>query len=343
MVKRLKRVSLIKVEGQNFIAKDLYMADPELENIERKLEFPSSKRKIKEYSELGVFNNPNKFQISSLSEESHYFFLGKLFNIDYSKKENKLESLDDIGADDSQNHKFSPDMIAYYFQEENNKFIYLIELKMKSFLIQDKVIMGLLRNEKKKKSGTEDRIEAEVIEVTKGIDFPLSGFLCEIRQSTDANYGITVFNSGALDSVLKLESKIQECANHTLTRFNEAKDTNFYLAQKSIQVEIVNQDRVMSVVKGNIKLSKALSFYTGHQNRKINKIPKEELKQAIQRLKDHIDDEGNKYELHEIPDYDEQNNKIKVDEYQIKIFTALLDNKIVERILDKSIDLPFFD
>lgn len=337
MSKKLTRVSLIKAEGQNFITKDLYMNDSELKKIEDKLEFPKPKN-IKEYSEEDIFTNPNKFKMSSLDGNSLYFFLTKLFDVDYSKKENKLESIDDIG---SQGNQFNPNIIAYYFQEDNYRSIYLIELRIKKFLIQDKVIKFL--HFLKKKSGSEDRIETGIVDVKKGIDFPLSGVLCEIRQSDSSSYGITVFNSKKLDSVLQLESKIQECANYTLSRFNAGQEYNFYLAKKSTRVEIINMNKVKSVVRDDIKLSKALSLYNGHQNKKINQISKEQLKQAIQRLVDHVNDEGNKYQLHEIPKYEEEQNKLTVDEFQIKIFTALLDNKIVEKILDKSIDLPFFD
>ena len=49
---------------------------------------------------------------------------------------------------------------------------------------------------------------------------------------------------------------------------------------------------------------------------------------------------NNKYTLEDIPKF--ENNKITVSGNQIRIFVALLNNQIVEKILNNQIDLPYF-
>lgn len=72
----------------------------------------------------------------------------------------------------------------------------------------------------------------------------------------------------------------------------------------------------------------------------INQITGEKLLLAINNLKDHAKDENNKYTLGDIPKF--ENNKITVSGNQIRIFVALLNNQIVEKILNNQIDLPYF-
>lgn len=61
---------------------------------------------------------------------------------------------------------------------------------------------------------------------------------------------------------------------------------------------------------------------------------------AVNNLKNHAEDENNKYTLGDIPKF--ENNKITVSGNQIRIFVALLNNQIVEKILNNQIDLPYF-
>lgn len=336
MSKKLIRIALAEVREGELIVKSLNTQDTELEKVESKIDFPSQ-RGIKKLDKLGTFDNPKKFEIPAITSDNPYYKLVDFFNIDYSHNNHKLRSIDDINYKDDSDGSFQPNLVVYYFKEGNCSLIYLASVKKRRLKVEDKVFWVI-----KRRSGPERIIPVEVSEIKAGLDLPMSNFLCEIS-STDEKYNIKVYDVFVLDSELQLTSHINEYAGQTLERFSGQDDERLTLTKDNVSVDIVNISDVKSIITSNYKLSKSLSLYTGNGNRTINQINKKQLQSAIERIRNHVNDEGSLYSESDIPKFLDSENKIVVQGNQIKIFAALLENKIVEKILDNKIELPYFN
>ena len=331
----LKRIVLLEVTDRGFILKKLNTSDEDLEKIETKLEFPSL-RGMKEYDELGIFDTPKKFRISNLNDKNPYYEVVELFSIDYQQKENRLSSIDEINY--TTDGGFKPNLVLYYCYEDNLQTIYLGGIGSQKFLVKDKTfLMG------KKKVGTSNEVALEVKEFEKGLDLPFSNFLCKVSSSGEEKFSIEVYDAYTFDSALQLTDCINDYAKKVLERFNSKEKNKFLLTKSEIAVEIKELSQVLDVIKNNYKLSKALSLFRGHGRKTINQIDEEKLKDALEILKKYSKDKDACFSEENIPEFIESDNKLIVSEKQIKIFTALLDNKIVEKILDRKIELPFFE
>ena len=129
MSKVLKRVVLAQVTEDEVIGKYLNTADEELRKIEEKIEFPSNRR-LKEINDLGIFDNSKRFSIEELTNQSPYYKLVDLFDIDYSASDTRLKSIDDINHLESEN-PFKPSLALYYYTENREEFILITTLNVK--------------------------------------------------------------------------------------------------------------------------------------------------------------------------------------------------------------------
>ena len=316
----LKRVVLAQVIEDEIVVKYLNTADKELENIQKNIKFPSND-KLKEISDLGTFDNPKSFSIEKLTTGSPYYKLVDFFDIDYSKPERRLKSIDDIDFSNSQNG-FKPNLVLYYYLENEEEIILIAPLNINKLLVKDKLFLGL-----KKHVGVNNGIDMITHEIKDSIELPMSSFICMISKKNDTTFSINVYDTFRVDKQFQLYTHINAYAEKVLKRFNSSDQNKFLLTTDKIEVQIDNIDSIMNVVTDNEALSKSLSFYSGHGNKMINQITGEKLLLAINNLKDHAKDE---------------NNKITVSGNQIRIFVALLNNQIVEKILNNQIDLPYF-
>ena len=321
----LKRVVLAQVIEDEIVVKYLNTADKELENIQEKIEFPNNE-KLKEISDLGIFDNPKSFSIKELIEGNPYYKLVEFFDINYSEPERRLKSIDDIDFLNSQNG-FRPNLVLYYFLKNEEEIILIAPLNLKKLLVKDRLFLG--------------GIDMITHEIKDSIELPMSSFICMIFKGIDTTFSINVYDTFKVDKQFQLHDHINDYAERVLNRFNISDQNKFLLTTDKIEVQIDNIDSIMNVVTDNEALSKSLSFYSGHGNKMINKITGEKLLEAINSLQEHVEDENNKYTLEDIPKY--ENDKLTVSGNQIRIFVALLNNQIVEKILNNQIELPYFD
>lgn len=333
MCKILKRIVLCQIFENEFVVKYLNTADEELTKIEEKIKFPNDER-LKEISDLGIFDNPKSFSIKELTMESPYYKLVELFNINYSESERRLKSIDDIDFSNSQNG-FKPNLVLYYYLENEEEIILIAPLNLNKLLVKDKLFLGL-----KKHTGVNNGIDMITHEIKDSIELPMSSFICMISKK-NTTISINVYDTFRVDKQFQLYDHINDYAKKVLKRFNSSDQNKFLLTTDKIEVQIDNIDSIMNVVTDNEALSKSLSFYSGHGNKMINQITGEKLLLAVNNLKNHAEDENNKYTLGDIPKF--ENNKITVSGNQIRIFVALLNNQIVEKILNNQIELPYFD
>ncbi|AZR97310.1 hypothetical protein [Streptococcus suis] len=335
MSRKLMRVVLGEVAGKKQVFKSLHTTNDDLAALLELLEFPKN-TKLKEQENLGIFDTPNRFQISDLKNENPYYELVKLFDIDYLKKENKLQSIDEIT---DTTFGFSPNVALYYCKEDAEQTIYLVPIQSKKLLVKNKFfLLPKLAN----RLGYNRSIELEFKSIDKGLDLPREGFIGKLSKSRSKKYSLEVYDVVKLDFTFSLESHIVSYAKNKLHRFNTPDSTGYKITKDKLNVEITDISATIDIVEKNLRLSKALSQYTGHGNRAINRVSKESLQNAIERLLAHVDDEEIVYTAKDIPTIS-LDGKLIVSPQQIKIFTALLDNKIVEKILTNDIELPYFD
>ena len=330
----LKRVVLAQVIEDEIVVKYLNTTDKELEIRQEKIEFPNNE-KFKEKSDLGTFDNPKSFSIKELIEGNPYYKLVEFFDINYSEPERRLKSIDDIDFLNSQNG-FRPNLVLYYFLKNEEEIILITPLNLKKLLVKDRLFLGL-----KKRAGVNNGIDMITHEIKDSIELPMSSFICMIFKGNDTTFSINVYDTFKVDKQFQLFNHINDYAKNVLNRFNSNDANKFLLTTDEIEVQIDDIDSIMNVVTDNEALSKSLSFYSGHGNKMINKITGEKLLEAINSLQEHVEDENNKYTLEDIPKY--ENDKLTVSGNQIRIFVALLNNQIVEKILNNQIELPYFD
>lgn len=340
MSKVLKRVVLAEINDAEFKVKSLNTSDSDLKLIFKKLKIPSCKG-MKEYSDLGIFENPNKFCISNLNQDNLYGRLISLFDVDYTVIDNKLSTIDEIDYKSG----FKPNLALYYLKKEKNEEICIIPLKKKTFLLKDKTFVipigkDGLNTGIKMKEGVQNEVALKVEEFKNGLELPLSGIICKIIKNQEIQYSINVHDSVGLDSVLGLHTHIKEHATKVLNRFNATNGYKFLLTKDNVQVEIVGIESIVEILEQNSELTKSLALYKGHKNKTINRISRKNLEDAINILREHEQDEDCLYKAEDIPNFEQ--DKLVVSGTQIKIFTALLGNRIVEKILNKQIDLPFY-
>lgn len=333
MSKVLKRVVLAEVTEDKVIGKYLNTADEELLKIEEKIEFPSNRR-LKEINDLGIFDNSKRFSIEELTNQSPYYKLVDLFDIDYSASDTRLKSIDDINHLDSEN-PFKTTLALYYYTDNGEEFILITTLNVKKLIVKDKLFWKF-----KQRVGFNDGIDMIIHEISDSLELPMSNFICMISKKNNNTYSIRVYDAFKVDKQFQLFNHINDYAKKVLNRFNSSDANKFLLTTDEIEVQIDDIDSIMNVVTDNEALSKSLSFYSGHGNKMINKITGEKLLEAINSLQDHVGDENNKYTLEDIPKF--ENDKLTVSGNQIRIFVALLNNQIVEKILNNQIDLPYF-
>lgn len=264
MCKILKRIVLCQIFENEFVVKYLNTADEELTKIEEKIKFPNDER-LKEISDLGIFDNPKSFSIKELTMESPYYKLVELFNINYSESERRLKSIDDIDFSNSQNG-FKPNLVLYYYLENEEEIILIAPLNLNKLLVKDKLFLGL-----KKHTGVNNGIDMITHEIKDSIELPMSSFICMISKK-NTTISINVYDTFRVDKQFQLYDHINDYAKKVLKRFNSSDQNKFLLTTDKIEVQIDNIDSIMNVVTDNEALSKSLSFYSGHGNKMINQI-----------------------------------------------------------------------
>lgn len=76
----------------------------------------------------------------------------------------------------------------------------------------------------------------------------------------------------------------------------------------------------------------------------LEEMRKQYAENTIDRLKAYVESDATaKFSIINIPSIDKEKLEIFITEDQVPILAALLENKVIERILDKSIRVPYFE
>ncbi|ANZ70388.1 hypothetical protein AYR57_08690 [Pediococcus claussenii] len=204
-----------------------------------------------------------------------------------------------------------------------------------------------------KKLGSTDAEKLEVHEVDNGFYLPEKDCICSFHVKTVGTQQkiiktTKVYKAFAFSELFELKKINERYAEHTIDKFI-AKDDPLKLTQDKYGVSFAgNSDVEVKKVKDKVTsdelLSKSFARFRGTQNSTIQKVGIVRFKKAIKRLNEYVDSDASaNFNKFNIPTIDEENKKIIVNEEQVAVFAELIQNNVVERILNNSIQIPYFN
>ncbi|MGT2728945.1 hypothetical protein ACVRWQ_03225 [Streptococcus phocae subsp. salmonis] len=324
----IKKIFLMDFKNNKEVYK-LNIKDKDLQQFSYTIVKESEKRLLKYNSEdkENVFKMPSRLDIEKIQDEETPYsvlieILEKCYNSDF------ISTMDSIG------NSFFPDIIIYEIEEvaakgTKEKYYYIAELK-KDWFVEDLAFFIW-----KKKTGSDDSVDAKLTELKKAIILPCKDFLCKIEEKGVNKNNIKIFKVKRALELFGLNKEIIKLAKNKIDFKN--KMLRFKLTQNSIGVKIENADKIQKILEDNIELSSALSRFSGRKNLVINSIESNQLERVIGRLNSYTKTSNN-LEEKQIPKY--VDNTLVVDENSFEMFISLLRNKVIERLLDGKIDIP---
>ena len=98
------------------------------------------------------------------------------------------------------------------------------------------------------------------------------------------------------------------------------------------------------ITSKDIHLKKTYATFSGRSTKTVQKINLTRLSEVIESLKEYIYDPqtDSLFTEIELPRIDIKKSEIYVDEKSVKIFAAMLNNEIIQKLLDGTIEIPYY-
>lgn len=329
---------------------------------DKEVSFSKSIKNISEYGMKNYFDlaesleNPKKYSISLGENDEKTYHIDLLEKIRSSLDEADFLENIELAVD---NGKLLYNIAIYVEDDEKYTGIYIYEIKESHLLRDDFYVMKIpftkqKINLKKKGAGTTNEKLAVVENVAGSVGLPTEGYIVSFfkRKKDDEQYKIykvKVYDAWKFDDVFgKVETR-KKYVRFTLEKFaNE--ENPIKIANDAVQVVFKNEDEetsnvvdtVEAVIMSDMKLVKTFSNFHNNSRRKIKNIEVSRLREVLNLLKDYVlnNAEAN-FELKNIPTLDEKGNLI-VNADSTPIFAALLENKIIQRLLNNDIEIPYY-
>lgn len=155
-------------------------------------------------------------------------------------------------------------------------------------------------------------------------------------------YKVNVYQAYEFDNQFGNNEIQKKYIENTLNNFSNK--NGYKIASEEVKVNFSNgiSQEIRNEVYENEKIKRTFVNFHNNGRRTIQKISVDQLQDVLERLKDYIESNADvPYKVKNIPKLTD-NNELIVDEDSIKVFAALLDNKIVEKLLDHKINIPYF-
>lgn len=248
---------------------------------------------------------------------------------------------------------FIPNIIVYKLKQENdngekNECLYIHSIK-ESMLLKNKTVIFGKGRKKDKESGAS---EFNFLSETQFLTLPEKDFICSVEKIED-RISVKVYRAFELDTIFKVESLIDGYAEKKIYRFvNDGNGKEFKLT--SDKSEVLFSDKsgkdvtsdVVNAITGsdNLQLKKTYASFSGRSNKTIQSISLIRLEKVVNSLKAYVNDHKAEtlFGIEEIPRIDLEKNKIYVDDKSVKIFAAMLNNEIIQKLLDEKIEIPYY-
>lgn len=303
---------------------------------------------IKEPSEYGMVDYLDNDIVESLNTSNKYYISGddktKNYQLDILKplllNIDKLPMLDSASSIYDKDGNLSYTLVGYLFKEDNgNQELFLYHLK-KSNLVKDKGFLALF----KKKSGDLHNNKLTVEQIEDGFNLPITDCLASIYKRKDSNegkqYKVKIYQAYIFDKVFKTSDTQHEYVERNLQKFEStvkiAKDDVI-----SISFKNANLSNLKNVIYSDNHLTRTFANYHDNGRRKIKQIGYDELQKVLDILKNYVKNNADaRFESKNIPTL--KDGILEVTEDSIPTFAALLDNKVIQRLLNNDIEIPYF-
>lgn len=306
-------------------------------------------KEIKTSSERSMVDYISSDTIESLSTPTKYYISGddnsKYYQIDILKefmagldKTKELQSMNDLYNEDN---KLLYNIVGYLVEEDNgNKGLFLYPLK-KTNLVKDRGFWIF-----KKKAGSGKGSEVKVEQITDGFNLPVDDCLASLYKRRDEAegkaYKARIYQAYLFDKVFDTLETQHKYVDRTLKKFGSS-ESQITIANNEIKVSFTNIENLETKIYSDTHLTKTFANYHDTNRRKIKQISSKKLKEVLDTLKDFVKNNADAgFEQKNIPVFDADAKELKVSEDSIPTFAALLDNKVIRRLLNNQIEIPYY-
>lgn len=337
---------------EDYSIKKLYIDNKDLETFSNKIKRPSQKR-LPLFDSLSenIFSTSPRFKIEELNESNYLYFLKEFYNtiLKVDDEDILLNSLEDLFG---KQNTFQPNIIVYKLdevhEEKKKKCMYINTFK-KNMLMEDKTFLFGLKKKKDMELGVH---EIGVLDERNIFILPEKDFVCSIEDDGDIT-SLKVYKAMELDKLFNVESLINDYAEKKILRFvSDDSERKFKITRNNADVlfeDLDGNDRTDEVVKeiitsDDIHLKKTYASFSGRSTKTVQRILLKRLSEVIESLKAYILDPqtDNLFTEMELPRISMRKREVYVDEKSVKIFAAMLNNEIIQKLLDGTIEIPYY-
>lgn len=340
--------NVILIDTTNNDIKMIGVDNDFLDELWDKLSFPSDMR-MAEITDDKIIGNPKKYIVNYREEKNNETtipyqikFFQKYFSLEEDISISLLKKVADVYNEDDE---LKYNIIAYVKKEDSKK------LEANIFELKDDTKL-------KNKIFAFYNTDAKEVKITKNhkiLNIPFDKNKClanfYIREEDNGvyTYTVKVFNAVMFDSIFNVKYMQEDYAKNVIANFND----KYTLTQDECTVKFVgendNNTKILQEIEEkaikNDAMRNFFANYTDNPKRKINSITVERLKDVLKELREFaINRADSQFKENDIPEIND-NSEIVVSARTLPIFTALLNNSVIERLLDKNIVIPscYFD
>ncbi|WP_273713308.1 hypothetical protein [Leuconostoc mesenteroides] len=356
----INEVALIECSNGKENIKFLAASNGSLENLSNEYVLPSENR-LPVYDPENIFKTSTRFKIEDLSTDHSFFILRKIYQSFLTLVENRedddfLQNISDL----RDNNSFNPTLIIYGCTIKNdagqNKTVAFIHEYTKNIFAENlKYFWGT----KRKLSDTNVN-EIEYKHIEDALVLPLKNPIAKIENYQGVVEGVTLtktrliaYQTFKLENALHLRKIEDSYATKKLNRFiNDDEEKKYKITKRNISVifgstkeeQTRELSAITNIVLENDLLRQSFARFSANGTRTIQKIEVTDLQNLLKKLFEYVDDDtiDSEFESENIPVYDETKNELSVTTNSIPIFSAMLDNKIIQRLLSGEIEIPYY-
>lgn len=342
--------SVFNCKGDNFDVKRINLSDDDLNTLENAV----GAIEVLRITELDreSLNTPNRYRIPNDDED--YYQRNVMNNLMQKlKSDNNIATLQSF-SELFDGNRLLYNSIAYLFKSvdgtTNNQSNGLEHTRLYVYQLKRN---GILKNElnlfKKPKTDPIDGNDLmSIISIEQGFSLPvensdsISTFTEKQLSSDEKIVTVNVLNATKFDEIFDTRDTQKAYAERVLKKFLTGVST---LSSDKLEVQLdsgVTEENILSEVATDDQLLKAFSSFKGTTRSTIQNTSKKEISDMFDYLRGRIKvDADLLFTKDDIPTIDD--GKIILTVKSVKIFTALLENKIIEKLLSKSIVIPYFE
>ncbi|WP_423493156.1 hypothetical protein [Lacticaseibacillus paracasei] len=247
-----------------------------------------------------------------------------------------LETVNDLIND---KYEFTYDFIVYANQTDD-KFVGAIFPFQKTLVVKEKTFMFF----KPHLADTKAR-SFEIASFNKAFQLPVVNNVCNFYKSApdqETIFKANIFDVFWLDMLFQSGQTKKQYAAKTFDRFERESDP-LTLTSDAIRVEFKDDEKksVRDAVYADDYLSNTFGKFSGSKHYKIQSIPMVTLSNVLEEIKAFVrSDASAGFGLENIPSL--VNNRLVVTPNSVPVFSALLENKVIKRLLNGVIEIPYY-